>query len=217
MQHLNMAQTDDSGAVRVGRFWASGPFVKPKQQLLLEQIHAFFTDDMLRATLMLFLEADQGGTGAVSKRDMDWLVTNYSKKYEVRYEWRTKAGWPAELVCVHDSYHCFLRQFRRGLFDIFCRGQRVYFCMADADTGELAQYETTVGQLHFLKWAHTYGVLAYLMRNYAAVAADHRRRQAQIREDKKRLCGQKRKRQELSPVQPQACTIVNAPVTLRWI
>lgn len=207
--HVNMAQS--AKAVRVGRFWADGAFVNPKQRLLLEQIHGFFTDDALRATLLLFLEPEQGGTGTVSKRDMDWLVTNYSKKYEVRYEWRVKAGWPPEMVCVHDSYHCFLRQFRRGLFDIFCRGQRVYFVL------DGAQYETTVGQLHFLKWAHTFGVLQYLLANYEAVATDHRRRQAQIREDKKALKGQKRKRQELSPVSPCACEIINSKVTLRWI
>jgi len=197
--------------LRVGRFWANGAFSIPKQKLLLEQIHTFFTDDMIRRTLLLFLEEEQGGTGTVSKRDMDWLVTNYSKKYEVRYKHKIKDGWPAEMVCVHDSYHSFLRQFRRGLFDIFCRGQRVYFVM------DGAQYETTVGQLHFLKWAHTYGVLNHLLEHYEQIASDHRRRQSQIRDDKKKLQGQKRKRQELSPVKPMACEIINSAMTLRWI
>jgi len=213
MIKVNEFHTDQdvNDVLRVGRFLIKGQFINPKQQLVLEQIHHFFTDDILHNTLLQFLEKEKGGYNVVSKRDMDWLVTNYSKKYNVQYEWQIKQGWPKDLVCLHESYHTYLRQYRRGMFDIFCRGQRVYFNLDDKI------YDTTVGQLHFLKWAKEYGVIDFLIQNYEKISSDHRRRQAQAREEKKKFVGVKRKRQELSQAHPPVCDFVNTNIELRWI
>lgn len=197
--------------VRVGRFWTDEAFKLPKQRLILEDIHAYFTDERLKATLMRFLTPEEGGSGDVSKRDMDWLVTNYCKKYNVSYKWQIHPDWPAKVITLYDEYHAWLRQYRRYLFDIFCRGQRVYFDL-DGKT-----YETTVGQLNFLYWAERYGVLQYLQDNYAQIAADHRCRQAQARKEKKEAAGKKRKRHELTPMQQPVCQVFDKPIEFRWV
>lgn len=195
----------------VGRFWTEGSFKQPKQRIILEEIAPAYTDEKLHRVLLPFLGEEEGGTDQVSKRDMDWLVTNYCKKYNVTYTWREHPDWPETVIVLHDKYRTWLRQYRRYMFDIFCRGQRVFFNL------DGKRYETTVGQLHFLHWADKYGVLQYLLDNYEAIAADHRERQAQARKDKKKNLGVKRKRQELTPTPQPAVTIFTRAVEFRWV
>lgn len=196
---------------RVGRFWSDAPFDIPKQRVLLEEIAPYFTDAKLRDTLLRFLTPEEGGDGTVSKRDMDWLVTNYAKKHQVLYRWRTRPDWPERTVHLHNTYKAWLRQYRRYLFDIFCRGQRVYTTL----DGKV--YETTVGQLHFLYWADMHGVIAYLLEHYNEVSMDHRTRQAQARAEKKTNKTNMRKRHELTKAPVHPCRVVADATEFRWI
>ena len=197
--------------ITVGRFWTTRPFDYPKQRLLLEEIEGYFTDDKLHATLLQFLTKDEGGYGVMSKRDMDWLVTNYSKKKQIYYRWRRSPKEPEQVIHIHNRYKSWLRQNRRNLFDIFCRGQRVYFRL-DNNT-----FETTVGQLNFLYWADTHGVIHYLKENHAEIALAHHQRQAQSRTEKKTCGNNMRKRHELTQAPPSQCKVLMEATEFRWI
>ena len=98
----------------------------------------------------------------VSLRALDWFVTNYSKKVQLRLR----------SVNVHASYKKMLAQYRRKNFDPFRR----YHSASDegkvAFTHEGVAYETTVGQVNFIVWAHEHGVLDYAREHINDIEAD---------------------------------------------
>ena len=85
-------------------------------------------------------------------------MTNYAKKHSVVYSYAQRQGGVVTktLLNVYSDYKCWLRNYRRKDFDPFRRRYRIFFS-SSADK----EYETTVGQLNFIYWAHTYGVLEY--------------------------------------------------------
>lgn len=202
--------TDSAKRIQIGRFWVNGQFEQPKQRIILEEIAPLFTDAKLKSTLLPFLSEEEGGTAKVSKRDMDWLVTNYCKKFNVQYIWQYK-DWSKEVVVLHDKYRTWLRQYKRSLFDIFCRGQRIHTQMGDET------YQTTVGQLNFLHWADTYGVLKYLFDHYESISKDHHLRQNQTRLERKQNQGKKRKRQELTPNTQPTYQLMKGTMEYRFV
>lgn len=98
----------------------------------------------------------------VSLRALDWFVTNYSKKIQLRLQ----------SVNVHVSYKTMLAQYRRKHFDPFRRYQTA------SDDGKVSfthggvTYQTTVGQVNFIVWAHERGVLDYTKAHINDIEAD---------------------------------------------
>tara|TARA_B100001741_G_scaffold93224_1_gene76479 strand:+ start:2669 stop:3277 length:609 start_codon:yes stop_codon:yes gene_type:complete len=97
----------------------------------------------------------------ISLRALDWLVTNYSKKYNIVC--KTKNG---TLFNIYHGYKTALSHFRRRNFDPFRRRQRITL------TSNGNNYETTVGQCNFVHWAYQYGVLAYAIEHANVIEKD---------------------------------------------
>ena len=53
---------------------------------------------------------------------LDWLVTNFAKKYDVKYRLSAEDAW---LFDMWHSYERSLADYGRSCFDPFCRGQRI--------------------------------------------------------------------------------------------
>tara|TARA_B100000945_G_scaffold271800_1_gene233927 strand:- start:2858 stop:3460 length:603 start_codon:yes stop_codon:yes gene_type:complete len=96
----------------------------------------------------------------ISLRALDWLVTNYSKKYNIVCQ--TKNG----MFNIFHGYKVALSHFRRRNFDPFRRRGRITLTMNDKN------YETTVGQCNFINWAYQSGVLQYAIENSEAIEKD---------------------------------------------
>ena len=99
----------------------------------------------------------------LSIRMVYWFVTNYAKQYFTAYE------IPGEdrRFFVWTSYKSTEDSYSKQMFDPYCRKQRILI-----PYDEETRIETTVGQLHFFKWAIINRVLEYIIRNYDAIEKD---------------------------------------------
>ena len=122
-----------------------------KKDLLLQKIHGFFKE---KRAIDLMISVVTGQT-VLSLRLLDWLVTNYSKKYKVSYN---------GINDLHSEYRNQLKAYSKKLFDPFCRRDRV--------TIEELPVETTIGQLNFFRWAITKDVLKFASDNIDRIEED---------------------------------------------
>ncbi len=113
----------------------------------------------------------------LSLRLLDWLVTNYSKKYNIIYP----LGSSNDIVYfnIYLDYKNQLKAYSKKFFDPFCRQKRLIIntntfkwreytdeCISDAEI------VTTVGQLNFFRWFIDNKILDYALSNIHLVDAD---------------------------------------------
>ena len=156
----------------VGRFSWEGYLCK-KKIYTLEKIQDYFSAEKLRTVLLPIITKD----GGLSLRALDWLVTNYAKKFPVIYNIKPP-NCPEVIVNIYRSYKSWLWNHKRKNFDPFRRGKRIYFhmdthtTMEHCATKQTLMYESTVGQLNFFFWASRYGVLDYAQFNIKSIEKD---------------------------------------------
>ena len=119
------------------------------------------------------------GKSKISLRLIDWLVTNYAKKFNITYVTKEQKH-----VIVYLSYKSHLKAYSKKMFDPFCRWKRIKF----------HEMETTVGQLNFFEWAITDEILSYLEEHQDEVHKDMENRL----QDTKKKDDPLKKRHELS-------------------
>jgi len=167
-----------------------------KKDTLLESMRRFYDDDPRRMETLEFLLGKRGG---ISLRLMDYLVTNYAKKRNVVY-----------LVGDSKSFNLFveyksqLKAYSKRWFDPFCRRERIEFGPQ--------RLVTTVGQLNFMRWAMTHGVVEYALARLESIEADMN--EAAGSRIGKRKNGEKRT--ELCKAAVKSCTKTDIVVTVRF-
>lgn len=129
--------------------------IQSKEQWVLHRLENFYKENDNLERIQQILNGDS----KISLRLIDWLVTNYAKKYNISY--LTKKG--NRHVIVYLAYKSHLKAYSKKMFDPFCRWKRIQF---------LGLKDTTVGQLNFFEWAIQDDVLNYLEENYDAVQSD---------------------------------------------
>jgi len=112
-----------------------------KETFLLASMAKFFDEPMNKQKLHAILGGKSHGP---SLRKIEWFVTNYSKHNHVTY-----TAPNGKMFTVHVAYKSSLDGYSKKLFDPFCRTDRI----------EFQGLSTTVGQLNFLKWVITNGIL----------------------------------------------------------
>jgi hypothetical protein len=117
-----------------------------KSDVLLESLTRFFSEPKHSEQLADILAHRNG----ISLRNLEWFVTNYAKNKHVTYT--TSTG---KQFTVHVAYKSSLDGYSKKLFDPFCRTERI----------EFQGFSTTVGQLNFIKWAISNGVIDYILNN----------------------------------------------------
>ena len=115
-----------------------------KSDLLLDSLARFFQEPRHLEQLSDILTHRKG----ISLRNLEWFVTNYSKKQHVTYQ--TPAGRP---FTVHVAYKSSLDGYSKKLFDPFCRTERI----------EFHGFTTTCAQLNFLRWCIQNGIIEYML------------------------------------------------------
>jgi hypothetical protein len=104
-----------------------------RSDLLLKSITEFYEDPENFELLKGILEKTSG----VSLRNLEWFITDYSKKKNLSYTTTT-----GKLFSVHMSYKSSLDGYSKKLFDPFCRTEKI----------EFRGIQTTVAQLNFIRW-----------------------------------------------------------------
>lgn len=120
-----------------------------KSTLLLNSINHFYEIPENRKVLKELLDKSSG----ISLRNLEWLVTSYSKKNNLNY--KTKDG---KIFSVHCSYKSSLDGYSKKLFDPFCRSEKISYLIPGSEEPIL----TTVAQLNFIRWAIKNNVIDYI-------------------------------------------------------
>ncbi len=135
-----------------------GPFnvknATQRQITILTRISESLMDGIIEKHLIPLITQESD----ISLRSLDWLVTNYSKKFNIVC--KTEKG---TLFNIYHGYKTALSHFRRRNFDPFRRRTRITLKSNDKS------FETTVGQCNFIHWAYQSGVLQYAIENAESI------------------------------------------------
>lgn len=112
----------------------------------------------------------------LSLRLLDWLVTNYSKKYNITYP----INHSGDIIYfnIYLDYKNQLKAYSKKFFDPFCRQKRL---IINTNTFRWREYNdsisdseivTTVGQLNFFRWFIENKILDYALSNIHLIDAD---------------------------------------------
>ena len=123
-----------------------------KSTILLTSINAFYSFPENRTTLLNILSKSSG----ISLRNLEWFITNYSKKNNLTY--KTRDG---KIFSVHCAYKSSLDGYSKKLFDPFCRSEKIHYTLP----GTSEEISTTVAQLNFIKWCIKNNVVEYIQDN----------------------------------------------------
>ena len=123
-----------------------------KSAILLTSIDTFYNIPENRATLLEILNK----TGVISLRNLEWFITNYSKKNNLTY--KTKDG---KIFSVHCAYKSSLDGYSKKLFDPFCRSSKMTYNVP----GTSDEIHTTVAQLNFIRWCIKNNIIEYIREN----------------------------------------------------
>ena len=127
-----------------------------KSDILLSSINTFYTEPENRTTLMELLNK----SGGISLRNLEWFITNYSKKNNLAYT--TSDG---KIFSVHCAYKSSLDGYSKKLFDPFCRSEKIVYNVPGTDE----EIHTTVAQLNFIKWCIKNNIVDYIRKNHDAL------------------------------------------------
>ncbi len=120
-----------------------------KSAILLTSIDTFYNNPENRATLLDILNK----TGGISLRNLEWFITNYSKKNNLSY--KTTDG---KIFSVHCAYKSSLDGYSKKLFDPFCRSSKISYTVP----GTSNEIHTTVAQLNFIRWCIKNNIIGYI-------------------------------------------------------
>lgn len=151
--------------------------ISSKSELLLAKLKEFYSQNNNKYLILPIIK----GETSISLRLLDWLVTNYAKRYNVNYD-ITQGGTPINFNIYHD-YRNQLNAYSKAIFDPFSRRQRIFYFLETDETIYIEKKDpiyqnrkdgfiTTVGQLNFFRWALTKGVINYAFRNINAIESD---------------------------------------------
>jgi hypothetical protein len=117
----------------------------------------------------------------LSLRLIDWLVTNYSKKYNIIYP-IVKNNTEIIYFNIYLDYKNQLKAYSKKFFDPFCRQRRI---IIDCNTFNVKEFEedilnidknnyivTTVGQLNFFRWFLENKIFEYAISNIKLIDFD---------------------------------------------
>ena len=120
-----------------------------KSAILLTSIDSFYNIPENRATLLEILNKTNG----ISLRNLEWFITNYSKKNNLSY--KTNDG---KIFSVHCAYKSSLDGYSKKLFDPFCRSTKISYTVP----GTSNEIHTTVAQLNFIRWCIKNNIIEYI-------------------------------------------------------
>jgi hypothetical protein len=124
-----------------------------KSDILLSSINTFYTEPQNRTTLMELLSKN----GGISLRNLEWFITNYSKKNNLAY-----TSTDGKMFSVHCAYKSSLDGYSKKLFDPFCRSEKINYLIP----GTEIEIYTTVAQLNFIKWCIKNNIVEYIRKNH---------------------------------------------------
>ena len=137
-----------------------------KEKLLFDSLLSFYSHKSNLDILLPIIEQKSN----ISLRILDWLVTNYAKKYNVYYE-NYKIG-SKYIFSIYLSYKNQLKAYSKKYFDPFCRRNRINIDLNKINSEYNGIITTTIGQLNFFRWFIENKLLNYVVLNVNKIDED---------------------------------------------
>jgi hypothetical protein len=219
----------ENKATEVGPFWSVDKPIEPSSLHILTELVQYYTHEKLEKLIVprsikklgvsknyILTDVIKKELSGISLRAIEHLVTNYSKGIKiVIYDEKQKKH-----IDIHGNYETESGHYKRGLFDPFCRHERLYFLwkLESIKSGEMEDVVllTTVGQLNFMKWAENAKVLTYAQTHKNEIQKAMEEVLSKVNNEKKHFkkLGQKRKRKELTKAPEMYCAVYSIDTTL---
>ena len=148
-----------------------------KTQLLIDYLMNYYSNNINILTNIITQK------NILSLRILDWLVTNYAKKYNVVY--LLEKNGTITNFNIYLDYKNQLKAYSKKYFDPFCRHERILINIKDLTWTFLENEKnedniknsneeliTTVGQLNFFKWFIENNVITYAIENIENIDKD---------------------------------------------
>lgn len=137
-----------------------------KESLIFKTLTNFYKNKNNLDILLQILNQNSN----ISLRILDWLVTNYSKKYNVWYE--VYKNGEKNIFNVYLSYKNQLKAYSKKNFDPFCRRNRISINLKEINENYNTTIITTIGQLNFFKWFIENKIINYVLINLNKIDED---------------------------------------------
>lgn len=179
-----------------------------REETLINFLLTFYKNKMSRLQDIVYQNTP------LSLRLLDWLVTNYSKKYNIIYPLH-KSNSDIIYFNIYLDYKNQLKAYSKKYFDPFCRQRRIIIDMNTLKWKEYTRdYETldkeivtTVGQLNFFRWVLENKIYDYAISNISLIDSDMNTTLSNKRKDKRTV---------LSPSAVKGIYTNNINVTIRF-
>ena len=158
-----------------------------KDNLIFKRIARFFLERLEGKRDLQTLIHIKNRKGPISLRIIEYLVTNYAKKYEIVYWLKSENDY----FNLYENYKHELKCHSKKHFDPFCRGDKKFtFGFPNDDE---CKVKTSLRQLNFFKWAIINGVIEYAQNNIKDIYEDMSRDKMSRQQPKKRRRNRKMK------------------------
>lgn len=127
--------------------------------LIMPSLQKFYKDPKNIKILIDILESNS----TLSRRVLDWFVTNYAKKYIIILNQVSGGGG----FNVYQNYKLQLKSYSKCNFDPFCRKDKILFYYTDDKF-----IQTSSGQLCFFRWCIQNNILDYVIKNLETIEND---------------------------------------------
>lgn len=142
-----------------------------QNQWLLTTLLDFYKNQEYLETLKRIINREyviEHNSKKLSIRLVNWFVTNYAKQHFTAYE--IPPGTETDesrRFFVWTNYKSTEDSYSKQMFDPYCRKHRILVPYKNE-----MSIETTIGQLHFFKWAIVNKVLEYIVDHFDAIEKD---------------------------------------------
>ena len=144
-----------------------------KNSLILESLMEYYSNNVQILTNIITQK------NVLSLRILDWLVTNYSKKYNIVYP--INKNNKNINFNIYLDYKNQLKAYSKKYFDPFCRRDRIIININSLTWKPYLEKQenisdneliTTVGQLNFFRWFIENNVINYAIDNIEKIDKD---------------------------------------------
>ena len=153
--------------------WKYTEIISSKTLLLLESLIEYYKNNISVFNCIITQK------NILSLRILDWLVTNYAKKYNIVFSNKNNQNFN-----IYLDYKNQLKAYSKKYFDPFCRRERIIINITDLtwniiddnikceNKNNENELVTTVGQLNFFKWFIENDVMTYAINNIEKIDKD---------------------------------------------
>jgi len=123
---------------------------------MLSSLKEYYNKKNVKILLDTLIGTDK--ISRISIRLIEWFVSTYSQINNIEYLVNGK------MFNIYNEYNLMKNGYGKNIFDPNGRGNKICF-----ECDENKQIETTIGQLHYFKWAINNNIIHYIRNNYEEI------------------------------------------------